>query len=46
MIKHFLISLVLPTAVAAQTSQKTVVLVRGAFADGSSWERVIPLLQA
>jgi pimeloyl-ACP methyl ester carboxylesterase len=26
--------------------QKTVVLVHGAFADGSSWEKVIPLLQA
>jgi pimeloyl-ACP methyl ester carboxylesterase len=25
---------------------KTVVLVHGAFADGSSWEKVIPLLQA
>lgn len=27
-------------------SRKTVVLVHGAFADGSSWEKVIPLLQA
>src|ERR1700737_2935334 len=37
----------LSTAVHAQESaQKTVVLVHGAFADGSSWERVIPLLQA
>ncbi|WP_394834292.1 alpha/beta hydrolase [Pendulispora rubella] len=27
-------------------SQKTVVLVHGAFADGSSWNNVIPLLQA
>jgi len=32
-------------AVAAQT-QKTVVLVHGAFADGSSWSKVIPLLEA
>jgi len=31
---------------AAQTAAKpTIVLVHGAFADGSSWERVIPLLQ-
>ena len=37
----------LSTAVHAQESaQKTVVLVHGAFADGSSWEKVIPLLQA
>ncbi len=27
-------------------AQKTVVLVHGAFADGSSWDKVIPLLQA
>jgi len=27
-------------------SNKTVVLVHGAFADGSSWDKVIPLLQA
>ncbi|MDQ2657234.1 MAG: alpha/beta hydrolase, partial [Bacteroidota bacterium] len=25
---------------------KNIVLVHGAFADGSSWERVIPILQA
>jgi pimeloyl-ACP methyl ester carboxylesterase len=30
----------------ATASQKTVVLVHGAFADGSSWDKVIPLLQA
>jgi pimeloyl-ACP methyl ester carboxylesterase len=30
---------------AAQTAAKTVVLVHGAFADGSSWQRVIPLLK-
>src|ERR1700737_4843059 len=37
----------LSTAVHAQESaQKTVVLVHGAFADGSSWDKVIPLLQA
>ncbi len=27
-------------------AEKTVVLVHGSFADGSSWEKVIPLLQA
>jgi pimeloyl-ACP methyl ester carboxylesterase len=31
---------------AAGDPPKTVVLVHGAFADGSSWEKVIPLLQA
>ncbi|AEU38049.1 alpha/beta fold hydrolase [Granulicella mallensis] len=30
----------------AQTVPTTVILVHGAFADGSSWNRVIPLLQA
>ena len=34
-----------PVAAAAD-SATTVVLVHGAFADGSSWEKVIPLLQA
>jgi pimeloyl-ACP methyl ester carboxylesterase len=29
-----------------QQASKTVVLVHGAFADGSSWDKVIPLLQA
>lgn len=28
------------------TAKKTVVLVHGAFADGSIWEKIIPLLQA
>jgi pimeloyl-ACP methyl ester carboxylesterase len=34
-------------ALRAQTSsaRPTIVLVHGAFADGSSWERVIPMLQ-
>jgi pimeloyl-ACP methyl ester carboxylesterase len=41
-----LISAMLLGAPLAPTSQKTVVLVHGAFADGSSWEKVIPLLQA
>jgi pimeloyl-ACP methyl ester carboxylesterase len=31
---------------AAQTAPTSVVLVHGAFADGSSWNEVIPLLQA
>lgn len=34
------------TAQAAEAPKTTVVLVHGAFADGSSWNRVIPLLQA
>ena len=40
----FLMTAVNP--VQAQNSQKTVVLVHGAFADGSSWNKIIPLLQA
>nr|WP_311182534.1 alpha/beta fold hydrolase [Hymenobacter volaticus] len=39
-----------PTVAQAQTSAvkgiRNVVLVHGAFADGSSWAKVIPLLQA
>src|SRR5438552_2110872 len=31
---------------ASAPAQKTVVLVHGAFADGSSWRKVIPLLEA
>jgi len=47
MFRLFLISMLVPLAAAAQKKpQKTVVLVHGAFADGSSWDRVIPLLQA
>ena len=47
MLKLFLISMMVPLAAAAPGKpQKTVVLVHGAFADGSSWEKVIPLLQA
>jgi pimeloyl-ACP methyl ester carboxylesterase len=30
---------------AAQAPKPTIVLVHGAFADGSSWSRVIPILQ-
>jgi len=47
MFKSFLGMMVLVgTALAQERAQKTVVLVHGAFADGSSWEKVIPLLQA
>ena len=37
-----------PAAVQADTIKppKTIVLVHGAFADGSSWDRVVPMLQA
>ena len=53
-IENFVSAAVLMTAVAAsaapvasQTAEPTtVVLVHGAFADGSSWSEVIPLLQA
>ena len=54
-IKKFLMAiacgavLLLPQSMPAQSAPKgvkNVVLVHGAFADGSSWERVIPLLQA
>jgi pimeloyl-ACP methyl ester carboxylesterase len=31
---------------SAQSSKPTIVLVHGAFADGSSWARVIPILEA
>ena len=31
---------------AAASAPKSIVLVHGAFADGSSWDKVIPLLQA
>jgi len=34
-----------PPAWAAQLKAKTAVLVHGAFADGSSWEKVIPYLE-
>lgn len=38
--------LLLSVSLQAKEIQKTVVLVHGAFADGSSWNKVIPLLQA
>lgn len=34
------------TAGARPAEEKTIVLVHGAFADGSSWQKVIPLLKA
>jgi pimeloyl-ACP methyl ester carboxylesterase len=36
----------LNASAAAPATDTTVVLVHGAFADGSSWEKIIPLLQA
>src|SRR5258705_11369538 len=35
----------LSSGLAAQAPKPTIVLVHGAFADGSSWARVIPILQ-
>ncbi len=35
----------LPLAAQAQTAKPTIVLVHGAFADSSSWNAVIPILQ-
>jgi pimeloyl-ACP methyl ester carboxylesterase len=47
MFKLWFISLMLPCVAMAQgTVPKTVVLIHGAFADGSSWDKVIPILQA
>ena len=36
----------LATGAAAQTVVKNIVLVHGAWADGSSWSKIIPLLEA
>lgn len=50
--KQFLFSLIavsflgLGGAQARPPEEKTIVLVHGAFADGSSWQKVIPLLKA
>lgn len=41
-----LMAVTLSAASAADAPKKTVVLVHGAFADGSSWAKVIPLLEA
>ncbi len=50
LIAGFLLTAAFPTEVAAQTNSpqgvRNVVLVHGAWADGSSWSKVIPLLQA
>jgi pimeloyl-ACP methyl ester carboxylesterase len=47
MIKYLVISIMLSAAAvaAAQTPQKAVVLVHGAFADASGWSRIIPILE-
>jgi pimeloyl-ACP methyl ester carboxylesterase len=34
-----------PASIAADLKAKTAVLVHGAFADGSSWQKVIPILE-
>src|ERR1700748_2205621 len=50
LIAGFLLTAAFPTEVAAQTNSpqgvRNVVIVHGAWADGSSWSKVIPLLQA
>jgi len=50
LIAGFLLTAAFPTEVAAQTNSpqgvRNIVLVHGAWADGSSWSKVIPLLQA
>ena len=46
MVKSFFILMMLSAVTAAQqTPLKTVVLVHGAFADASSWSRIIPILE-
>ena len=42
----FVSMLIFLAAAAPQKPRKTVVLVHGAFSDGSSWDKVIPLLHA
>src|SRR3979490_811366 len=50
LIVGFLLTAVFPTGAATQAnspqSVRNVVIVHGAWADGSSWSKVIPLLQA
>ena len=41
----FILALASATLGSAQTSKPTIVLVHGAFADGSSWAKVIPILE-
>src|SRR5258708_6563850 len=38
--------LAMPTLASAAPQDTTVVLVHGAFVDGSEWNKVVPLLQA
>ena len=38
--------LAMPASVSAEPQNTTVVLVHGAFVDGSEWNKVVPLLQA
>jgi pimeloyl-ACP methyl ester carboxylesterase len=50
MIHRFMLSIALATALVGQTAQaaggvRNVVLVHGAWADGSSWSKVIPILE-
>lgn len=42
----FVIAALFAVAARAEPAGKTVVLVHGAFADGSNWSKVIPLLEA
>ena len=42
----FVLALGSATVGSAQTAKPTIVLVHGAFADGSSWAKVIPLLES
>lgn len=49
MLKHLLFATVAASTIAAapaRADDTTVVLVHGAFADGSTWSKIIPLLQA
>ena len=50
LIAGFLLTAAFPTEAAAQANSpqgvRNVVIVHGAWADGSSWYKVIPLLQA
>ena len=42
----FLLALASAAVGSAQTTKPTIVLVHGAFADGSSWAKVIPILES
>lgn len=46
MMKSILAATLLTASIAHADPVKTIVLVHGAFADGSSWDKVTPLLQA